>query len=117
MTTATEISDVLPKAARAVARIGALDWQEIVKNLDEQGNAVLAGVLTPQECKALTSLYANEDFFRSRVVMERHGFGRGEYKYLSCPLPDIIEGMRTELYSKLAPLANKWSELMKIDVR
>ena len=116
MTTGTE-SAALPKAARAVARIEALDWQEILKNLDEQGNAVLASVLAPQECKALASLYPNEDFFRSRVVMERHGFGRGEYKYFSYPLPDIIEGMRTELYSRLAPLANKWNESMKIDVR
>ena len=117
MTTATEISAALPNAARAVARIEALDWQGILRNLDEQGNAGLPGVLTSQECKALARLYPNEDFFRSRVVMERHGFGRGEYKYFSYPLPDIIEGMRTELYSRLAPLANKWNESMKIDVR
>jgi hypothetical protein len=99
------------------ARIEALDWQEIGKNLDEQGNAVLAGVLTPQECMALANLYPNEEGFRSRVVMGRHGFGRGEYKYFSYPLPDIVEGMRTELYSRLAPLANKWNESMKSDVR
>jgi uncharacterized protein len=78
---------------------------------------VLAGVLTPQECKALANLYSNEEGFRSRVVMERHGFGRGEYKYFNYPLPDIIGGMRTELYSRLAALANKWNESMKIDVR
>jgi len=117
MTTATEICDTLPKAAKTFARIEALDWQEIGQNLDEQGYAALAGVLTPQECKALASLYPNEDGFRSRVVMGRHGFGRGEYKYFSYPLPDIIEEMRTELYSRLAPLANKWNESMKIDVR
>jgi len=118
MTTETEISAAaLRKPARAVARIEALDWQEIGTNLDEQGNAALTNVLTPQECKALAGLYRNEDGFRSRVVMERHGFGRGEYKYFSYPLPDIIEGMRTELYSRLAPLANKWNESMKIDVR
>jgi hypothetical protein len=95
----------------------ALDWQEILGSLDEYGNAALHGILTPQECKTLASLYANEDFFRSRVVMERHGFGRGEYKYFSYPLPDLIEGMRTELYGRLAPQANKWNESMKIDVR
>ena len=117
MTTATEISATLPKAAKAIARIETLDWQEIGENLDEQGYAALAGVLTPQECKALASLYPNEDGFRSRVVMGRHGFGRGEYKYFSYPLPDIIEDIRTELYSRLAPLANKWNESMKIDVR
>jgi uncharacterized protein len=117
MTAATEISAALPNGARALARIEALDWQEIGKNLDEQGNAALAGILTPQECEALAGLYANDDGFRSRVVMERHGFGRGEYKYFSYPLPDIVEGMRTELYSRLAPLANRWNESMKSDVR
>ena len=81
MTTATEISVALPEAAQTFARIEALDWQKIGQNLDEQGNAVLAGVLTPQECKALASLYSNEEGFRSRVVMGRHGFGRGEYKF------------------------------------
>jgi len=117
MTAATEISAALPNGPRAVARIEALDWQEIGKNLDELGNAALAGILTPQECEALAGLYANDDGFRSRVVMERHGFGRGEYKYFSYPLPDIVEGMRTELYSRLAPLANRWNESMKSDVR
>src|ERR1700756_791331 len=113
MTTATEISGALPETAGAVARIEALDWPEIGKNLDEQGNATLAGVLTPQECEELASLYRNEDAFRSRVVMERHGFGRGEYKYFSYPLPDIVQAMRTELYSRLAPRANRWNESMK----
>jgi len=117
MTTATEISVALPKPTQTFARIEALDWQELGKNLDEQGNATLAGVLTSQECKALASLYSNEEGFRSRVVMGRHGFGRGEYKYFNYPLPDIIEEMRTELYSRLAPLANKWNESMKNDVR
>src|SRR5215475_5364699 len=117
MTTENEISAALPKAARVLARLGALDWQEIGKNLDEQGNAALPGVLTPQECTALASLYPNEDGFRSRVVMERHGFGRGEYKYFSYPLTEIIEEMRTELYGRLAPLANRWNESMNIDVR
>src|SRR5262249_17936045 len=107
MTIASEIGAALPKAARAVARIEVLDWQEIGKNLDEQGNATLASVLTRQECKALAGLYTNEDGFRSRVAMEKHGFGRGEYKYFSYPLPDLIGGIRTELYSRLARLANK----------
>ena len=68
MTTATEISAALPRAAKAVARIEAFDWQKIGKNLNEQGDAVLTRVLTPLECKALASLYPNEDGFRSRVV-------------------------------------------------
>jgi hypothetical protein len=115
--TSVEISATLSKEPDAFANSEALDWQEIGKILDEQGNAVLAGVLTSQECEALAGLYANEDLFRSRVVMGRHGFGRGEYKYFTYPLPGLIEALRTELYGRLAPLANKWNESMKIDVR
>ena len=92
MTAATEISAALPNGARALARIEALDWQEIGKNLDEQGKVALAGILTPQECKALTDLYSNDDGFRSRVIMERHGFGRGEYKYFSYPYRTLSKG-------------------------
>ena len=117
MTTATDVSAALLKSSRTSARIETLDWEEIGKNLDEHGNAALPSLLTAQECKALASLYPNEGGFRSRVVMERHGFGRGEYKYFSYPLPPIIEVMRTDLYNRLAPLANKWNESMKIDVR
>src|SRR5215831_17783490 len=118
MTTETEINAAtLPKAARAVARIEALDWQEIGTNLDEHGNAALTNVLTPQECKTLAGLYRNEDAFRSRVVMERHGFGRGEYKYFRYPLPDIVSKLRTAVYSRLVPIANRWNEAMGIDVR
>src|SRR5438552_18078487 len=117
MTTATEICDALPIAAKTFARIEALDWQEIGQNLDEQGYAALAGVLTPQECKALASLYPNEDGFRSRVVMGRHGFGRGEYKYFSYPLPDIIAELRPALYAQLHGIANRWNETMGIDIR
>ena len=62
-------------------------------------------------------LYAVEDIFRSRVVMGRHGFGRGEYKYFSYPLPDIISGLRTSIYPQLVPVANRWNEAMGIDVR
>lgn len=117
MITATSINAALPKAVKAARRLESLDWKEIVKGLDEQGTAVLAGVLTPQECRTLANIYSNDRAFRSRVVMARHGFGRGEYKYFNYPLPDIIEVMRTELYSRLAPLANTWNEAMKIDVR
>jgi hypothetical protein len=101
----------------ARTRADALDWREIAKGLSEHGNAVLAGVLTAQECEALAGLYANEEGFRSRVVMARHGFGRGEYKYFSYPLPDLIDGLRASLYRKLAPFANAWNDSMKIDIR
>jgi hypothetical protein len=78
---------------------------------------VLKNVLTVEECVRLAKLYPNEDGFRSRVVMGRHGFGRGEYKYFSYPLPGIIQGMRTALYRELAPIANHWNKSMAIEVQ
>src|SRR5262249_39303321 len=72
------------------ARVAALDWEEAARDLDAQGCAVLKGLLTPDECRGLTALYADDAHFRSRIVMGRHGFGRGEYKYFSYPLPDLI---------------------------
>jgi hypothetical protein len=97
--------------------IDGLDWREIAKGLNERGNAVIAGVLTAHECEALAGLYENEERFRSRVVMARHGFGRGEYKYFGYPLPTLIAELRTSLYRKLAPIANAWNEAMKSDIR
>lgn len=104
-------------SAGAIKRIEALDWQEISKNLDDQGSAVLYGVLSSDECKALAALYTNDSIFRSRVVMGRHGFGRGEYKYFNYPLPILVEDVRAALYSRLVLVANKWNESMSIDVR
>jgi hypothetical protein len=104
-------------ADMAVARVNALEWQQIGKNLDEQGSALLQGVLSPGECRALAALYPEESIFRSRVVMGRHGFGRGEYKYFSYPLPGLIQGLRTALYPRLTPVANRWNIAMGIEVR
>ena len=101
----------------ALARVSALDWQQIGKQLDEQGSALLQGVLSPEECGALAALYPEESIFRSRVVMGRHGFGRGEYKYFHYPLPPLISGLRAALYPRLAPIANRWNEAMGIEVR
>jgi hypothetical protein len=89
----------------------------ISRELDSQGSAVLASLLTPDECQALAQLYPDDDLFRSRVVMARHGFGRGEYKYFRYPLPDIIADLRTVLYSRLVSVANHWSVGMGVDVR
>jgi len=104
-------------AQPAVARAEALDWQMVRKDLDELGSAILSNVLSAKECRALASLYPDDGLFRSRVVMARHGFGRGEYKYFSYPLPDVIQGLRTALYRRLAPVANQWNLTMGIDVR
>src|SRR6201996_1502905 len=110
---ATQTSD----ASGAVARIQALDWSQVTNELNDQGSSVLREVLTAEECVALSNLYPNERRFRSRVVMSRHGFGRGEYKYFSYPLPGIVQGLRTALYRELVPVANQWNEAMKIEGR
>jgi hypothetical protein len=78
---------------------------------------LIQDVLFPAECEALAALYSEESMFRSRVVMGRHGFGRGEYKYFNYPLPDLVQGLRTMLFAGLAAVANRWNAAMKIEVR
>lgn len=97
--------------------MNALDWQRVSKDLDAQGCATIEGLITPDECDALAALYPDHGIFRSRVVMARHGFGRGEYKYFSYPLPGIVADLRTAIYPHLAPTANRWTAAMRIDVR
>ena len=98
-------------------RIASLDWRALVNDLNESGDALLKHVLTPAEWEALRGLYAGEEHFRSRVVMARHGFGRGEYKYFRYPLPNIVQELRTALYEPLAPIANQWNQAMGIAIR
>ncbi len=98
-------------------RLKALDWERISNDLDAQGSAVIESLITPEECDALARLYMVDDIFRSRIVMGRHGFGRGEYKYFSYPLPGIISKLRTLMYPYLVPIANRWNAAMDIDVR
>ncbi|MDO9059449.1 MAG: 2OG-Fe(II) oxygenase [Bradyrhizobium sp.] len=99
------------------ARVETIDWTQAVSDLNAQGYAVLKGLLSPDECRELAGLYLDDNNFRSRVVMGRHGFGRGEYKYFSYPLPDLIAGLRPALYTELCGTANRWNEAMGIDVR
>jgi len=112
----TSASRAIP-AKNAVERINRLDWEQISQNLDAQGSALLEHVLSPDECHALAELYPEDGLFRSHVVMARHGFGRGEYKYFSYPLPDIVSELRTTFYPWLAPIANGWNTAMDIDIR
>ncbi|MGH8683759.1 MAG: 2OG-Fe(II) oxygenase, partial [Nitrosospira sp.] len=100
-----------------IDRVKTLDWKRIPDDLDAQGCAVIEKLVSADECSALTRLYSRDDIFRSRIVMGRHGFGRGEYKYFSYPLPDIISRLRTSLYRHLMPIANRWNAAMGIDVR
>ena len=98
-------------------RIGAIDRAQASRELDAQGCAVLKGLLAPDECRALAALYPDDRNFRSRVVMARHGFGRGEYKYFSYPLHQLIAELRPALYAQLHGIANRWNEAMGIDIR
>lgn len=98
-------------------RVDAIDWAHISAELDAQGSAVIDNLLTQQECAALAALYPDDSHFRSRVVMGRHGFGRGEYKYFSYPLPDAVAELRPALYARLQRVANRWNESMGIDIR
>ena len=98
-------------------RLASFDWPQVERDLDAQGSALLPGLLTPEECAAIAGLYAGENGFRSRVVMSRHGFGRGEYRYFAYPLPALVAGLRTRLYPRLVGVANRWNEAMGIAAR
>ncbi len=99
------------------ARIAAIDWGAVEVDLDAQGAAVIPGLLAPELCRELAALYPRDDGFRSRVVMARHGFGRGEYRYFDYPLPPPVARLRTALYPALVPVANRWHEAMGLPAR
>ena len=99
------------------SRVGALDWTSMASDLAMQGCATTGSLLTEAECAALAKSYPQDKLFRSRVVMGRHGFGRGEYKYFAYPLPDLIRELRAALYPQLAEIANRWNEAMGIAIR
>jgi hypothetical protein len=103
--------------ASLAQRVAALDWTAISESLDAAGHATTGPLLSAADCAALAGLYADDAIFRSRVVMARHGFGRGEYKYFAYPLPATIAALRTALYPPLAAIANRWNAAMGIDVR
>jgi uncharacterized protein len=98
-------------------RAAALDWSEVSGELDAHGCAVIGPLLTARDCAALIEGYASEERFRSRVVMARHGFGRGEYKYFAYPLPDLVATLRAALYPPLAAIANRWNAAMGVATR
>ena len=106
--------DAVPDAD---GRVAAVDWHQVGAGLEAQGAAVIERLLTPAECGALAGLYPWDDAFRSRVVMARHGFGQGEYRYFRYPLPPLIQGLREALYPRLVPVANRWHEALGLAVR
>ncbi len=95
-----------------MTRVERLDWKKISSELTERGFANTGKVLSAGECKQLVESYPNEDLYRSTVVMARHGFGKGEYRYFRYPLPKVVETLRTELYPRLAETANEWEEVL-----
>jgi hypothetical protein len=97
--------------------MNVLDWSRIASDLDAQGCAVVPKLLKPSECRAMAARYDDEAQFRSRVIMARHGYGRGEYRYFAYPLPEQIADLRTALYPPLAEIANRWNAAMKSEVR
>ena len=99
------------------ARVEKIDWTAVSADLDAYGWAGCKDLLTADECADISGLYADSRKFRSHVIMAQHGFGRGEYKYFSYPLPEMIAGLRTAIYPHLAPIANRWNESMGIQVR
>jgi hypothetical protein len=101
----------------APAAIVATDWDRVAGELDAQGCAALPGLLPPDACRSLAARYQASAGFRSRVVMGRHGFGRGEYQYFSYPLPAPVAALRSAAYARLAPIANRWNEAMGAPVR
>ncbi len=99
------------------AAVDRLDWTALEGDLGAFGCAIAPKLLTAEACRSLAALYANDALFRSRIVMAKHGFGRGEYKYFADPLPDLIVALRQGLYGRLAPLADRWNAAMGVPVR
>jgi len=105
------------EASETGRRLAAIDWPSAAEDLDGQGWTVVPHLLAGDACDAVTGLYDSDAAFRSRVVMARHGFGRGEYKYFAYPLPPLVDDLRAKLYPHLASLANRWHERMGIEAR
>ena len=103
---------MMPETCAMAPDLDRHDWEAIARALDARGNARLPGLLDPAQCAALAAGYASPDGYRSRIVMARHGFGRGEYKYFSYPLPPLLQALRQALYPRLAPIANRWNQLL-----
>jgi hypothetical protein len=111
------LAGMTARSSPLTERLDALDWSTLGRSLDAEGFAVTGPLLGEAECRTLAALYGQEHGFRSRVVMQRHGFGQGEYRYFDRPLPDIVQVLRTSIYPKLAQTANRWHEALDIGRR
>jgi hypothetical protein len=117
MNTAIQTDTPGASSTRIAERVKGLDWEHVSHELDAHGSARLERLLSPDACQMVAGLYPQEDVFRSRVEMRRHGFGRGEYKYFSYPLPKLVGDLRTTVYPLLVPIANRWNTAMGLEVR
>jgi hypothetical protein len=113
----TKVQPAVSRSEGISERIEGLDWPSLGRDLDSHGYAVTDPLFDASECAALAASYPHDNLFRSRVIMARHGFGRGEYKYFAYPLPDPIQILRTALYPYLVEVANRWNEAMGVAVR
>jgi hypothetical protein len=111
------VSAVLARKIGVDERVNALDWADLSARLEGRGFATIERFLRAGECREIAALYDDEARFRSRVLMARHGFGRGEYKYFGYPLPHVVSELRAALYPRLAPIANRWNESLRIEAR
>lgn len=113
------IADLQPavESLDIAQRVDAIDWTTVDADLDRHGCARVPGLISASECAALASLYPHDALYRSRVVMARHGFGRGEYKYFAYPLPAVVAELRATIYPHLSPTANRWNKALGIDAR
>jgi len=106
-----------PRKGTLVDRLKRVDWQRVSTDLNEHGSATIEGLLTHAECRSVSQCYTDDALFRSRILMARHGFGRGEYKYFAYPLPQLVATLRSSLYPHLASIANRWSERLRVPTR
>ena len=109
--------DHIAARASGLSVDGSAQWERIAVELGAAGVAVVPGLLSGAQCRAIAQLYEDESLFRSRIVMSRHGFGRGEYQYFRYPLPPLIATLREDLYPRLMPIANRWNEMLRFEVR
>lgn len=96
-------------------KLNSIDWPTVTTTLHEKGFAVVPGLLSDEQCSALIQQYNNPDAYRKTVVMERYRYGLGEYKYFNYPLPDLLQTIRENIYPKLAPVANQWMKVLRMD--
>jgi uncharacterized protein len=105
-------SPTLTRRNEIADRVGSLDWPRIIESLDSSGCAIAPGMLEPKECRHLADCYDQDEPFRSRIIMARHGFGSGEYKYWAYPLPETVIALRSTFYPRLRQVANRWNTMM-----